>query len=301
MDEYLALKRKKPLNPDYRYKMIRHWNLFKTVVNKTFIRDITFQDVRKYRLNILKEADQKHDMGKIKRPDLYINERFSVIHDILTKIRKLQEYKRDIDNLLDHVGQLIRITKDDVRAKALTKEQWSILYKHSEGNLFIRCGLLLGLNCAMTWGDIIYLTPKQFDFRKKTYIGSRSKNNIQNCAMLFPETIKCVEQYIKTNPTKNGYIFYYKNIKEKSLIDAIGIIFRDWKNSLPKSKCKEVEDITQKHLRKSARTAALKTKCHIEYIKLVMGRKLEGAEEHYTEKDAIMTTDVIKAIHDCYF
>lgn len=301
IEEYLNIKRKKPLNPDYRYKMIRHWKSFSAVVNNAYIRDITFQDVKRYRLGIIKEAEQKHSKDRIKRPDLYINERFSAIHDILVKIKGFQEYKRDIDNLLDHIGQLKRLAEDEVRVKAITPEQWNIFYAHSEKNLFIRCGLLLGLNCAMTWGDIIDLTPKQFNFRNNTYKGTRSKNDVQNCAMLFPETSEYLGQYIKNNPTENGTIFYYKNVSRKTLLDDIGEMFREFKNSLPKSQLKQVEDVTQKYLRKSFRTTAKKARCHIEYIKLVMGRKLEGSEEFYTDKDAKMTQDVIQAVYDYYF
>lgn len=301
IEEYLAIKRKKPLNDDYRYRMVRHWNVFKRGVGKTYIRDITFQDVKRYRLSIVGEAEKKEKAGKIKRPDLYINERFSAIHDILIKIREFQEYKRDIDNLLDHTGQLKGLTTDKIRAKAITPEQWNILYAHSDKNLFIRCGLLLGLNCAMTWGDIIDLTPKQFNFRKNNYIGTRSKNSIQNCAMLFPETVTSLRQYIKSNPTTNGTIFYFKNVTRKTILDDITADFRKWKKSLPKSKFKKVKGITQKYLRKSVRTSAVKAKCHIEYIKLVMGRKLEGSEEHYTEKDATMTSEVVQAVYDHYF
>lgn len=301
LNEYLTLKRKNPLNDDYRYKMVRHWNVFKDVVKKPFIRDITFGDVKTYRLKITKEAEGKKDTGKIKRLDLYINERFSAIHDIISKIRNIQEYKRDIDILLEHIGQLSRISKDEIRVKAVTKEQWTILYKHSEHDLFIRSGLLLGINCAMTWGDIIELTEDKFDFDKETYIGTRSKNDIQNCAMLFPETVDCLQRYINNKISKNDKIFYYKDINPKSLLDHICKSFNNWKKTLPKGKFKKVEHITQKLLRKSAKTAATKARCQVEYIKLVMGRKLEGAEEHYTEKDAIMTKDVIDAIYQNYF
>jgi integrase len=301
IDEYLAIKRKKTLNDDYRYRMIRHWNAFKRAVGKNCIRDITFQDVKRYRVMVVTEAEKKEKAGEIKRLDLYINERFSAIHDILVKIREYQEYKRDTDNLLDHTGQLRRLTKDEVRPKAINPEQWKILYAHSKNNLFIRCSLLLGLNCAMTWGDIIDLTPDQFNFQKNTYIGTRSKNNIQNCAMLFPETSSNLKEYIISHPTSNGSIFYYKDVNRTTMIDDIVTMFREWKLSLPKSEFKKVETITHKHLRKSVRTTAFKAKCHIEYIKLVMGRKLEGSEEHYTEKDATMTTEVIKAVHDHYF
>jgi integrase len=301
LDEYLNLPRKKPLNTDYRYKIIRHWNTFKTVTGKLYIRDITFKDVQKYRLEILKEAEQKNATGKITRPDLYVNERFSAIHDIISKIRDVQEYKRDIDTLLDHIGQLIRMSKKTVRVKVVDKEQWSILYKHSENDLFIRCGLLLGLNCAMTWGDIIKLTMDNFDFRKQTYIGTRSKNDIQNCAMLFPETVDCLQQYIKHHPSTNENIFYFKNAMPKTLVNGAIESFDKWKGALPKRKFKQVEHITQKLMRKSAKTAATKARCQTEYIKLVMGRRLEGAEEHYTDKDAVMTKDVINAVYKNYF
>jgi integrase len=301
LEEYLALKRKKPLNADYRYRMIREWNRFTSVVNKTQIRDVTFDDVKRYKDLIYSEAEQKHKKGQIKRPDLYVNAKFDCVHDTLVKMRPTQEYKTDINNLLDHMQQLIKVVEDKARPKAITPEQWDILYTHSKNDLFIRCGLLLGLNCAMTWGDIIDLTIEKFDFRKRTYIGTRSKNDIQNCAMLFPETAKCLKQYIKENPTQNGTIFYFKQVTRKSLLDDIGDVFNEWKSSLPPKKFKKVEQITQSHLRISVRTTAKKARCHIEYIKLVMGRQLEGSEESYTEKDALMTKDVLKAVHRYYF
>jgi len=301
LEEYLSIKRRRPLNPDYRYKMIRHWRAFSDIVGRIFIRDITFQDVKRYRRTIEQQADEKHKAGQLKRPDLYINERFSAVHDILTKIYGFQEYKRDIDILLGHIGQLIRVETDEVRAKAITPQQWRILYDHSRDNLFIRCGLLLGLNCAMTWGDIIDLSPENFNLHKGTYIGTRSKNNIQNCAMLFPETVNCLQAYLADYPTTNGRIFYYKDVTRKTIIDDILAAFKAWKESLPTSTFRKVQGITHKHLRITARTTAKKAKCHIEYIKLVMGRKLEGSEEHYTEKDAIMTSEVVTAVHDRYF
>ena len=301
LDEYLNLSRKKPLNQDYRYKMIRHWKQFKSIVSKTFIRDIVFLDVKKYRDAIGNEAEKKFDSKIIKRKDLYINERFSAIHDIPSKIRATQEYKRDIDILLEHIGQLIHFEKDKIRVKAITPEQWDILYRHSANNLFIRCGLLLGINCAMTWGDIITLKLDNFDFKNMDYIGTRSKNNIQNCAKLFPETKKYLMKYIKHHPNKKMPIFYYKDVTAKTLMDEILRNFKEWKETLPKREFKKVENITQKSLRKSLRTTAVKEKCHIEYIKLVMGRKLEGPEEHYTEKDAIMTSEVIESVYNYYF
>ena len=299
--EYLTLPRKTPLNADYRYKMIRHWKAFTDVVNKTHIRDITFQNVREYRLKTLTEAERKHTSGKIKRFDVYVNERFSAIHDTVSKIRDLQEYKRDIDTLLDHIGQLTRIPQKEIRPKAITKQQWLILYNHSEKDLFMKCGLLLGLNCAMTWGDIIELTQNTFDLRKKTYIGTRSKNDIQNCAVLFPETANALHQYITIHRSSSSKIFYFKDVTKKTMLDDIGDLFNNWKKALPKEHFKKVENITQKSLRKSARTAATKARCHIEYIKLLMGRKLEGSEEHYTDKDAIMTEEVVQSIYDHYF
>ena len=303
LQEYLDLPREKPLNQDYRYKMIRHWNYFRQIIGKKFIRDISFNDIKKYRKTIESEASEKEAKSKIKRRIMWINERFQAIHDIPSKMKDTQEYKKDIITLLEHMEQLTQLDEGNIRAKAISKEQWDILYNHSESDIFIKCGLLLGLNCAMTWGDIVELKNDNFDFKYKTYIGTRSKNDIQNCAMLLPETIIAVKQYIKEFPNKDkeGRIFYYKPVNKKSILDDITNIFREWKNSLNKDKLKKVDNITHKNLRKSLRTTAMKAKCHPEYIKLVMGRKLEGSEEYYTEKDAIMTTEVIEAICQVYF
>jgi len=302
LDEYLSLPRKKPLNYDYKQRMKRHWVHFQKIIGKSWIREISFNDVKKYRKYIQSQAEQKEMSGEIKRKNMWINEHYQAVHDILSKTRKIQEYKADINNLLQHLDQCIQVDEGTVRAKAVTREQWDILYKHSQNNLFIRCGILLGLNCAMTWGDILELTLKNFDFSKNTYIGTRSKNDIQNCAILFPETVEAIQQYIHQCPIndKMGRIFYYKAVTQKTLMDDIIILFNDWKNQLKQSDSKKVSNITHKHLRKSLQTTAKKAKCHIEYIKLVMGRKLEGAEEYYTEKDALMTSEVIDAVHKFY-
>ena len=119
--------------------------------------------------------------------------------------------------------------------------------------------------------------------------------------MLFPETVKSLRQYIKNNSTKNGTIFYNRNVTRKTILDDISGMFKKWKEGLPENQFKIIENVTHKYFRRSLRTAAKKAKCHIEYIKLVMGRKLEGTEENYTEKDAIMTSEVIQAVYDNYF
>ncbi len=303
LQEYIDLPRDKPLNYDYKRRMIRHWHYFRKVIGKSYLRDISFDDIEKYRKTIQAEAEKKEQDKSIKRRQMYVNERFQAIHDTVSRMRKTQEYKADIDKFLQHLTQLTILDEGEIRPKAITQEQWKILYKNSKTDLFIRCGLLLGLNCAMTWGDIFELTIENFDLTKKTYIGTRAKNNIQNCAMLFPETVESVKQYLNENSIEDSYgrIFYYKPVKPKSLINETITRFRDWKRSLIEEDFEKVSMITQKKLRKSLQTTAKKAKCHIEYIKLVMGRKLEGAEEHYEEKDAIMTSEVIDAVHKFYF
>ena len=70
------------------------------VVGKKVIRDITFDDVERYQSPIHEEAESKFKSKNITRPDFYVNTISSAVHDIPSKIRSIQEYNRDIDNLL---------------------------------------------------------------------------------------------------------------------------------------------------------------------------------------------------------
>jgi len=82
-DKYINLKRPKPMSKIYALKVKWWFGEFRDILRRSQIRDITYDDIKRYN-------EQIHSDAKIKKakPDTYVSHRFNCIHSVFNQVCK---------------------------------------------------------------------------------------------------------------------------------------------------------------------------------------------------------------------
>lgn len=205
LDELISkFLERETVSKNYKKDIKSHWREFSKIVQKQEVRQIDHKDIENYGRYI-------HQQSKIKskNKERYVKNRFGSITSVINDCRKKAEYKEDLAALLSYFEQLERKTPIKKKAKVLTKEEFQTLLGNSKDSL-TSCLILLGLNCAMRYTDIINLKKEEIDFEEKTIQRPRTKTGVIQSAMLWNETVKALQDYRKENPNNTDFVFATK-------------------------------------------------------------------------------------------
>ncbi len=277
------------------------WKEFKSIVGRSSIREITFEDITTYNLKIHKRAKK----ATIKNKYRYVKNNFDPVKRVIRRLRDKSKgvIKQDCITLLEHMNQLTYVKKEEENKakfnkskKVLVSSELKNLLDCSNEDILVKCSILLGLNCCIRWGDFAEITKDMIDFDNKEYLSFRNKNgNLQACK-LWDITIKAIKEYMDKYPNDTEYIFLTKHNNIWS--------DKDLRNHFNKVRTKaEMEWLTQDKLRKMTATKASQLGYHSNTLayKAIMGRKIPGADESYIYQMPEDTKDLVRDLHEYYF
>jgi len=264
-----------------------YWQSFSNIVQKIEVRKISFNDIKKYNDEIHKLSKEKAITNKHR----YIKNRFDAVKAVILYAKKRNEYKKDLITLLGHLEQLRYITKYKKNIPVVVKpNQFQDMLSNAD-NPLTRCLLLLGLNCAMRYEDIINLRKSEIDFDNKYLQRQRTKTGIIHSAILWTETIKALKEYMKEYPNDSEFVFTTK-FNNKYVEKYLRTIYFD---------SVRIDTITHKHLRNSVSSIANRLGCNPNGIKIIMGHNISSVDNSYNERHSEATRQVCNEVYKYYF
>lgn len=271
---------------------LRYFKVFCDVVGRATLREITFDDVRKY-------ADYIHQVAKtsstVKNKYEWIRANFGGVKNIIKNAMARYEYKTDFKKLKDNFDLLKNVKKRVIKPKIVSVEQFKELYENSlkPKKYFARCILLLGLNSACRYSELSHLKKEDIDFEKSELSFPRHKTGIIQSSVLWTETIEAIKEYIKEKPNNTDYIFITKNGNQykRDDLEAYFTSIRGNKSS----------KVTQDLLKKTFETVATNCGIGLNCINIVMGHTIKGLDNNYNQRNAKATAQAVKAVYEVYF
>jgi len=155
--------------------------------------------------------------------------------------------------------------------------------------------LLLMLNCGMHPGEMADTRVEDIDFRRKTLANRREKTEIERVAMLWPRTIKAIQEYRKEKPHKSPLLFVSR-FGTAWTTNQLNKRFAEFRQAAGLPDSVKMDDI-----RDGARTAASDGNANPEHTAMLMGHELPGSADHYVHRSPALTRDVVDAIDAYYF
>ncbi len=288
----LFLKAKKQKTKRYIIEVKRYFNEFKTIVSKNFAREISYNDISKYNNSIHGKAD------KLGNPAATVSNKFGVVNAVIRYAKRKTEYKKDLINLLGYLEQLEFLTKEERAFAPITPDEYKLLLSKCDKDIIIKCSVLLGLNCALRWTDIINLKRTDIDLEKqtlKTFRHKQKKEVIACC--LWQETVDAIKEYQAKINNSTDYVFITQFKQPFKNYDSL-------RNRFDRVKAKAgLNHIKHPLLRKTFATTStlLKYGSSTDEYKTVMGRRIPGADSAYISKLPENTKDVVNSIHTYFF
>lgn len=145
LEDLLNTFLQKKITDKYKYYVKKYWQEFSNIMKKKDVRNITYEDFTLYEHTIYKNAEK----STITNKQRYINNKFEAVRAVLRYARKKNEYKKDINRLLEYFEQITFAKGTVKQIEIMSKKQFNVLLKNSENNVLARCVLLLGHYCPV--------------------------------------------------------------------------------------------------------------------------------------------------------
>lgn len=278
------------------------WKKFCKFIGKIDVRDITFEDIKKYKQEVYKEANK----NTISNKQSYTANAFKPVKAVvrLSKESVTGQHRKDILCLLGHLDQLKVAKAVNIKAEwaktigeknILTPDQLKLLLDSCGKDMLAKCIILLGLNCAIRWSDLISMTKGMIDLDKGQYISMRHKNNIFQGCMLWGETIQAIKDYMAKYPSTTDYIFTCNGRAYSS--NGLEARFRKVRTK------SGLTWLTHNMLRKMTATKASACGYHnmTTAYKALMGRAIGGHDSSYIQQLPKDTAQLMPLLHESFF
>ena len=280
-------------------RILKFFTEFTKVIGIQSVREINFEDISKYEKMLQKEKHRETVNNQYR----FVKNRIDAVKSVVRKGMRRISVKDDCIKLLQNIDQLTYVKKKQEKIlinkrdrRSLAKEELKNLLECSESDLLVKCGILMGLNACIRWGDFARLEPYMFDFDKQEFNGWRDKNGIPQAAMLWDETASALREYMSNNKLVNNLIFTTR-FGNPFVNKYLRIKF----NKIRKKA--NLEWLTQKQLRKFSATVAsdLGHGSKTDEYMCLMGREIGGSEASYVIPNAQKTAEVVSKMHGYYF
>lgn len=282
----LFLKAKKQRSKRYIIEVRRYFNEFKSIIKRNHVREISYDNITKYNNSIHSQAE------KLGNPAATVSNKFGVVNAVIRYAKRKMEYKKDLNNLLGYLEQLEFLTKEEKSFTPIAPDEYQLLLSKCDKDIIMKCSVLLGLNCALRWTDIINLKKTDIDLEKqslKTFRHKQKKEVIACC--LWQETVDAIKEYQAKINNSTDYIFITQFKQPFKNYDSL-------RNRFNKVKAKAgLHHIEHPLLRKTFATTStlLKYGSTTDEYKTVMGRRIAGADSSYISKLPEHTKDLVNS------
>jgi hypothetical protein len=201
------------MNPNQKMELAevkKTWQLFRDVIGKCSISEITKADIVKYRDYISEYVKGKNESKKTlsttthRKKIEHIKRILNCSLKALDHVEKIQQVKLWCDGQLVPPKKIIKTP-----AKMIQPDDFQKLLDVS--NVEEKALWLISANCAYYSIDLVSVPMSALDLKNKTIVYRRTKTGEHRSAILWNETIKALQDYFETMPHTEGTIFIAKN------------------------------------------------------------------------------------------
>lgn len=161
----------------------------------------------------------------------------------------------------------------------------------------IRLILLLALNCGMKQTAIANLKLSDMNLKDKTLSKERHKTGFIRSAVLWKETVKAVKDWLKVRTYDSDYLFLTEDEKGKWKKCELKDINRVWR----RAKRATGIEAEFRHFRDAVQNIPVQEGIEFDLVRILLGHKIDGMANDYTERNPEKTRTAVRAIHKYYF
>jgi integrase len=291
-NKYINAKKKR--SKRYMIEAKRYFDEFKSAINKSRIREITYDDIDAYNDLIHQKTEG------LSNPSATISNKYGIVVAVIRYAKKKAKYKKDLIELLESLEQLDYLKTQGGHFVPIEPSEFHSLLEHCEKDLLMKSCILLGLNCALRWTGLIHLKKQHIDFSNKTLKAIRHKTRDQNIVLascLWDETVEAIQKYLKSKNNNTQHLF----------ITKYGLPYKnseDLRKRFNKVRDRaKLSHLTHPLLRKTFATTStlMGYGSTTDAYKTVMGRKIQGSDNEYIAKLPQATSDVVNAVRKHFF
>lgn len=218
------------------------------------------------------------------------------VFDIVTKVFRHTKTSEILTVLSYCDDKLNRPTRGLKRKpQKFNKAKFRKIYKVDDPE--IRLILLLALNLGMKQTAIANLKLSDMDLEEKTLSKERNKTGMIRSAMLWTETVKSVKQWIKVRDYDSDYLFQTEAEDGKWKKCELKDINRVWR----RAKRTTGVQAEFRHFRDAVQNIPVDEGIEFDLVRILLGHKIPGMANDYTQRNPRKTRTAVKAIHNYYF
>lgn len=265
----------------------RYWDEFAAAANAKTLRDITAEDIERFHDGVWRAKEKNN------RSAAYVNHRLTTVTAVLRYALKRGRDVVQLRRVIDLCALFERERNAELDPRPISPEVFAKLL--GTATIKFKAIMLTALNMCMYPSEVAALRRDEIDFKRKSYVGRRSKTGVVRVGLLWDRTIAVINEYLQEEPHDAANLFVSATGKAYSA-NHIGRNFRRIRAAAGVG-----DDVVFSMIRDASFSSAVEGGADLDHIRLLAGHRLPGVTDAYVRRNPRMVSDAVAAIESAYF